>query len=192
MQLKPHPLRGFLLKLIQLLNLEYMKEVFLSMEAWGGGAGIMQPPIRVNGNWGQQFPQLPQQVPQAPRQPFVQPIVVPNLGAIREAVQELYRPSLKQIGHLKFYKPYPEMIDGENPYPRGYKIPNFSLFSREYGQSILEHVARFSVQCGELTNYENFYHFMLGIQEPHTKLAGNGILSSSGLSLKCASQNCPK
>ena len=37
MQLEPQPLKGFLLKLIQLYNLEYIKEVFLSMEAWGGG-----------------------------------------------------------------------------------------------------------------------------------------------------------
>ena len=32
---KQQPLRGFLLKLIQLHNLEYMKEAFLSMEARG-------------------------------------------------------------------------------------------------------------------------------------------------------------
>ena len=68
---------------------------------------------------------------------------------------------LKRIGHPKFYKPYPKMIDREKPYPRGYKILDFSLFSREDGQSTLEHVARFTVQCGELANYENFYHFKL-------------------------------
>ena len=55
----------------------------------------------------------------------------------------------------------PEMIDKENPYPRGYRIPDFSLFFREDGQSTLEHVARFTVQCGELANYEYFYHFKL-------------------------------
>ena len=53
------------------------------------------------------------------------------------------------------------MIDRENPYPRGYKIPDFSLFSRENGQSTLEHIARFTVQCGELANYKNFYHCKL-------------------------------
>ena len=53
------------------------------------------------------------------------------------------------------------MIDRENPYLRGYNIPDLSLFSREDGQSILNHVARFTVQCGELANYENFYHFKL-------------------------------
>ena len=53
------------------------------------------------------------------------------------------------------------MIDRENPYPMGYKIPNFSLFSGEDGQSTLDHIARFTVQCGELANYENFYYFKI-------------------------------
>ena len=91
----------------------------------------------------------------------MQPVVVPDLRAIREVVQELYGPSLMQIGGPEFYKPYPETIDRENPYPRGYKILDFSLFSIEDGQSTLEHVARFVVQCGDLANYENFYHFKL-------------------------------
>ena len=76
-------------------------------------------------------------------------------------MQELYGLDLKKIGLLEFYKPYPEMIDKENPYPRGYKITDFSLFFGEDGQSIVEHVARFTVQCGELANYENFNHFKL-------------------------------
>ena len=53
------------------------------------------------------------------------------------------------------------MIDRENPYPRGYRVHDFSLFFGEDGQSTMEHVARFTMQCGELANYENFYHFML-------------------------------
>ena len=53
------------------------------------------------------------------------------------------------------------MIDKENPYPRGYRIHDFSLFSEEDDQSTLEHVARFTMQYGELANYENFCHFKL-------------------------------
>ena len=60
MQPKPQPLKGFLLISIQLHNLEYMKEAFVSMEALGG---IMQPPVGVNGNRGQQVQQV-SQVPQ--------------------------------------------------------------------------------------------------------------------------------
>ena len=90
----------------------------------------------------------------------MQPAVVPDFK-IKEAVQELYGLGLREIGRPEFYKPYPKMIDRENPYPRGYQIPNFSLFFEENGQFTLEHVARFTVQCGELANYENFYHFNL-------------------------------
>ena len=68
-----------------------------------------------------------------------------NLEAITKVVQELYGPDLTQVGHLEFYKPYLEEIDKENPYPRGYGIPEFSLFFGENGQSTLEHVTRFTV-----------------------------------------------
>ena len=74
-------------------------------------------------------------------------------------MQEVYGPGLMHIGCPEFYKPYPKMIDRENPYPRGYKIPDFFLFSREYAQSTLERIAISTKQCGELANYENFYHF---------------------------------
>ena len=66
-----------------------------------------------------------------------------------------------QFSRLEFYEPYLKMINKENPYLRAYKILDFSLFSREDGLSTLEHVSRFTVQCGELANYENFYHFKL-------------------------------
>ena len=135
--------------------MEYMNEAFLSMMAKGG---ITQPLAGVNDNWGQQVQQVPQQVQQVPQHLFVQQIAVPYLGAIREEIQELYGLGLMQIGCPKFYKPYPEMIERENPYPTVYRIPDFSFFSGEDDQSTLEHVARFTVQ---LANYENFYHFKL-------------------------------
>ena len=53
------------------------------------------------------------------------------------------------------------MIDKENLYLREYRIPYFSLLLGEDGQSTMEHVARFTMQCGELANYENFYNFKL-------------------------------
>ena len=76
-------------------------------------------------------------------------------------MHKLYGLSLRKIGRSEFFKPYPEMRDRENPYLRGFKIPDFSLFSGEDGQSTLEHVTRFNVQCGELDNYENLCHFKL-------------------------------
>ena len=89
------------------------------------------------------------------------PSLSPNLEAIKEAVNELYEPGLSQVDHTKFNKPDPQVIDRENPYPRGYKILEFSLFSREDRQSTLEHVTRFTMQCGELANYENFPYLKL-------------------------------
>ena len=38
---------------------------------------------------------------------------------------------------------------------------DFSLLSGEDGQSTLEHIAKFTVQYGELANYENLYHFKI-------------------------------
>ena len=76
-------------------------------------------------------------------------------------MHELYGLSLRKISRPEFYKPYPEMIDSENPYPRGYRILDFSLLFGEDGQSTIEHVARFTMQCGELANYENFYNFKI-------------------------------
>ena len=136
----------------------------------------------------------------------MQLVTVPDLGAIRDTVQELCGLGLRKIGHLEFYKPYPEMIDRENPCLRGYRILDFSFFFREDGQSTLEHVARFIMQCGELANYENLYHFKLRLFPNsltratftwYTTLPRNSIQSwqemerqfHTSLGLKCVSQN---
>ena len=165
----------------------------------GDPEGIMQPPAEVNGNRGQQVQQVPQY-------PFRKLDPILDLWAIREVVQELYGSGLRQIGCLDFYKPYPKIIDKENPYQRGYRISDFSLFSGEDGQSTMDHVARFTVQCRKLANYKNLYHFKLRLFrnsltgatftwyttllmnsiQSWQEMNGNSILSSSGLSLKCA------
>ena len=76
-----------------------------------GEGGTIQPPSGVGTNRGQQI-----------SQPFMKPPPPPDLEAIREAVYELYEPSLRQIGYLEFYMSYLEAIDKENPYLRGYRI----------------------------------------------------------------------
>ena len=96
------------------------------------------------------------------------------LDAIRDVVQELYGPSLRQVGRPEFHKPYPDMIDRDNPYPRGYRVLEFSLFSRENGQSILEHIAHFTIQYGELVNFENFPNFKLRLFP--NSLIGNALI----------------
>ena len=63
----------------------------------------------------------------------MQPPLSLDLEAIKGTVQELYGQGLRKADRPKFYMPYLEIIDRENPYPMGYRIPDFSLFSREYG-----------------------------------------------------------
>lgn len=51
-----------------------------------------------------------------------------------------------------YKKPYPEWVDRQFEIPRGFKIPDFTLFYRDGRQSTLEHIARFTPQCKELAN----------------------------------------
>ena len=51
----------------------------------------------------------------------------------------------------KFIHPYPAYVE-KFEYPKGFKIPDFSLFARESSLSSLEHVARFTAQCGDVSN----------------------------------------
>ncbi|KAM2767403.1 hypothetical protein COP1_023202 [Malus domestica] len=47
---------------------------------------------------------------------------------------------------LKFIHPYPAYVE-KFEYPKGFKIPDFSLSAGESSLSSLEHVARFTTQC---------------------------------------------
>ena len=49
----------------------------------------------------------------------------------------------------KFIHPYLEFVE-HFEYPKGFKIPDFSLFAGESSLSSLEHVARFTAQCGDV------------------------------------------
>jgi hypothetical protein len=53
----------------------------------------------------------------------------------------------KGWGHV-YQKLYPNYYD-QLPYPRGYRLPEFSKFSGEDGETTLEHVGQFILQCGE-------------------------------------------
>lgn len=55
-----------------------------------------------------------------------------------------------------YRKPYPEWFDRAYPFPRNYKIPEFTLFSGEEKRSTVEHVARFTVQCAEASGNDFF------------------------------------
>lgn len=65
-----------------------------------------------------------------------------------EALQQLgidVRPLMRPTSR----KAYPDWIDRVHQFPKGYKVPDFVLFSGEEKKSTIEHIARFSVQCGE-------------------------------------------
>jgi hypothetical protein len=47
-----------------------------------------------------------------------------------------------------YQKPYPDYYN-QIPYPRGYRVPEFSKFSGEDGKTALEHVGQFILQYGE-------------------------------------------
>ncbi|KAM1469920.1 hypothetical protein ACFXTO_041034 [Malus domestica] len=51
----------------------------------------------------------------------------------------------------KFIHPYPAYVE-RFEYPKGFKIPDFSLFAGESSLSSLEHVARFTAQCGDVNS----------------------------------------
>jgi hypothetical protein len=47
-----------------------------------------------------------------------------------------------------YEKPYPDYYN-QLPYPRGYRVPEFSKFGGDDGKTTLEHVGQFILQCGE-------------------------------------------
>ncbi|GKV15503.1 hypothetical protein SLEP1_g26290 [Rubroshorea leprosula] len=78
-----------------------------------------------------------------------------NRDQLIDLVQETYGPALRPLVRPAYRKPYPDIIDHENPFPRGFKVPEFTLFSGEVGQSTIEHIGRFTIQCGEASGDDN-------------------------------------
>ncbi|GKV48632.1 hypothetical protein SLEP1_g55430 [Rubroshorea leprosula] len=54
-----------------------------------------------------------------------------NRDQLIDLVQETYGPALRPLVHSTYRKPYPNVIDHENPFPRGFKVLEFTLFSGE-------------------------------------------------------------
>ncbi|TNV98726.1 hypothetical protein C5H24_12500, partial [Xylella fastidiosa] len=65
-------------------------------------------------------------------------------------MQEVYGPLNRGVQTQIYRKPYPEWIDRQFEVPRGFKIPDFTLFHGDGKQSTTEHIARFTAQCKEL------------------------------------------
>ncbi|GKV43975.1 hypothetical protein SLEP1_g51204 [Rubroshorea leprosula] len=48
-----------------------------------------------------------------------------------DLVQKTYGPALRPVVRRSYHKAYLDYIDRDNPFPRGFKVPEFTLFSRD-------------------------------------------------------------
>ncbi|CAL9025566.1 unnamed protein product, partial [Prunus brigantina] len=75
----------------------------------------------------------------------------PHPGGLRlEDVRRMIEDGLAQRRPEtpRYTKPYPPEID-RTPLPRNYRLPEFTLFSGDGHTSSIEHIGRFTAQCGE-------------------------------------------
>ncbi|BFG20832.1 hypothetical protein CerSpe_071060 [Prunus speciosa] len=72
-----------------------------------------------------------------------------NRGAVKQMIQDIV-PHARRIGRSVYRRPYPEHFDQEE-LPRGFKVPNFALFSGDGLQSTVEYIGRFTTQCEDWT-----------------------------------------
>ncbi|BFG34689.1 hypothetical protein CerSpe_209630 [Prunus speciosa] len=90
------------------------------------------------------------QNPQAAIEP--PPAIHPDEAILNEmeGLRQLFyngQAGIRRAARPTYQKPYPAYID-DLPFPRGFKVPNFSLFNGEdLYTSALEHIGRFSAQC---------------------------------------------
>ncbi|CAL8095907.1 unnamed protein product [Prunus armeniaca] len=103
-----------------------------------------EPPIQVAQqvrpqNEGQQVPRLAAAQQEAPPQ-----------GLRFEDVRRMIEDGLAQRRPEapRYTKPYPPEID-RTPLPQNYRLPEFILFSRDGQTFSIEHIGRFTAQCGE-------------------------------------------
>ncbi|CAL1381118.1 unnamed protein product [Linum trigynum] len=59
------------------------------------------------------------------------------------------RPTMPPV----YRKLYPEWVDRLYPFPRGFRVPEFVTFTGTGDQSTVEHIGRFTVQCGDVGDF---------------------------------------
>ncbi|CAN0880135.1 hypothetical protein LINGRAHAP2_LOCUS13485 [Linum grandiflorum] len=80
-----------------------------------------------------------------------------DVNVLRDQVAQLLteqlgmgvRPTIPPV----YRKPYPEWVDRHHPFPRGFRVPEFATFTGMGDQSTVEHVGRFTVQCGDVGDF---------------------------------------
>ncbi|XP_024171894.1 uncharacterized protein LOC112177886 [Rosa chinensis] len=67
---------------------------------------------------------------------------------IRRICEETIGPAPRRTTRPKYTKPYPERVENRD-YLRGFKFPDFPLFSGDDYQSTIAHISRFTARCAE-------------------------------------------
>ncbi|CAN1836506.1 hypothetical protein LINPERHAP1_LOCUS34796 [Linum perenne] len=117
--------------------------------------------------------------------PGGQPPGVHDNNNLREQVAQLLnehlglggRPTMPPV----YRKPYPEWVDRHHPFPRGFRVPEFTTFTGTGDQSTVEHVGRFTVQCGDVGDFVKLRLFGNSLTGPafawYVNLPSNSIQS---------------
>jgi hypothetical protein len=119
-----------------------------------------------------QFPLRPQLIDMMSAQATTKPGTDPNnlINQLATILRESF--GIEPNGRGRVYeKLYPDYYD-QLPYPRGYKVPEFSKFSGEDGKTTLEHVSQFILQCGEASANDALKLRMFPLSLSHTVLLG--------------------
>ncbi|BFG34821.1 hypothetical protein CerSpe_210950 [Prunus speciosa] len=97
-----------------------------------------------------------------------------------EGLRQLFyngQAGIRRVARPTYQKPYPVYVD-DLPFPRGFKVPNFSLFNGEdLYASALEHIGRFSAQCVAIET-----HPLLKLRLFGSSLSGQAFTWYSNLS----------
>jgi hypothetical protein len=70
-------------------------------------------------------------------------------------IEKTYGPNLQRAARPAFRRPYPDRVERELERPRNYKVSDFSTLFGDDEKTAYEHISRFKIQCGELSNNGN-------------------------------------
>ncbi|GAB2290160.1 hypothetical protein Dimus_024442 [Dionaea muscipula] len=70
-------------------------------------------------------------------------------GGITQQSRPIEPGGVRPITRPTYRKPYPDWVNQAFPFPRGFKMPEFTLFTGTGDVSTIEHVGRFTIQAGE-------------------------------------------
>lgn len=74
-----------------------------------------------------------------------------NIAHIVEQVLNRHRFDMGYANQLRFMSAFPDFVLQT---PRGWKVMKFTKFAGEAGESTVEHVAGYQIECGDLANNE--------------------------------------